>query len=45
MKAFIGAKIIQAEPMDECTFLSKHKNQDVTNRETQPGYHVIYHDN
>ncbi len=45
MKPFIGAKIIQAEPMDECTFLNIHKKQDVTNRETRPGYHVVYPDN
>jgi len=44
MKSYIGAKIIQAEPMDECTFLSTVKNQDVTNRETRPGYKVKYPD-
>ena len=43
MKAFIGSKIIQAEPQDECAFLAS-KGQDVTNRETQPGYRVAYPD-
>lgn len=43
MKTYIGCKIIQAEPMDECTFL-KSKGQDVANRETRPGYCVIYPD-
>jgi len=45
MDKYIGAKIIRAEKMDECTFLSKFKGQDVSNRETQPGYHVKYPDN
>lgn len=44
MKSYIGAKIIQAEPMDECTFLSSMKGQDVTNRETREGYKVVYPD-
>lgn len=42
MKTYIGAKIIQGEPMDECTFLRDFKGQDVTNRDTRPGYRVIY---
>jgi len=42
MQSFIGTKIILAEPMDECTFLSSVKGQDVTNRETRPGYIVVY---
>ena len=41
MKLFIGSKIIQAEPMDEVTFLNEIKHQGV-NQETRPGYHVIY---
>ena len=45
MDKYIGAKIIRAEKMDECTFLAKFKGQDVNNRETQPGYHVKYPDN
>ncbi len=44
MEIYIGAKIIQAEPMDECLFLEHFKKQDVTNRETRPGYLVIYPD-
>ena len=42
MKVYIGAKIIQAEPMDECRFLANVKHQNVLNRETQPGYLVVY---
>ncbi len=45
LKAYVGTKIIMGEPMDECTFLSKYKHQDLPNRETQPGYHVVYPDN
>jgi hypothetical protein len=44
LKTYIGAKIIQAAEMDECTFLRLIKEQDVTNRETQPGYYVKYPD-
>ncbi len=44
MKNYIGAKIIKGEPMDECTFLKKFKNEDVSNRETRPGYRVRYPD-
>ena len=44
MKSYIGAKIIQAEPMDECTFLADFKGEDVTNRETRSGYKVLYPD-
>jgi hypothetical protein len=44
MNAYIGSKIIHGEPMDECTFLEKYKNQYTSNRETQPGYHVLYPD-
>lgn len=44
MKNYIGAKIIKAENMDECTFLKEWKDEDVTNRETRPGYHVEYPD-
>lgn len=43
-KLYVGTKLIQAVPMDECTFLSTIKNQDVANRETRPGYKVIYPD-
>ena len=44
MDNYIGAKIIKGEPMDECTFLKNFKGEDVTNRETRPGYHVLYED-
>ncbi len=45
MKNYIGAKIIKAEPMDEITFLKRHRKEvDVTNRETRPGYRVYYPD-
>ena len=42
MKSYIGTKIINAEPMDENTFLRTVKNKDVTNKETRPGYLVVY---
>lgn len=45
MNSYIGAKIIQAAPMDECTFLRTEKGEEVTNRETRPGYKVVYPDN
>lgn len=44
MKRYVGSKIILAEPMDECLFLSSIKGQDVSNRETRPGYKVQYED-
>lgn len=44
MDKFIGAKIIRAEEMDECTFLEKFKKVDAGGRETRPGYHVRYPD-
>ena len=44
-KLYIGAKIITACPLDECTFLKEFKGQDVTNRETREGYKVTYPDN
>lgn len=44
MKKYIGCKIIRAEEMDECSFLSKFKKEDVSNRETRPGYHIKYPD-
>ena len=44
MKTYIGTKIIQGEPMDECTFLHDVKGEDITNRETRPGYRVVYPD-
>lgn len=44
MPAYIGTKIVCAIPMDECSFLSKYKNQDTSDRETQPGYLVEYED-
>jgi hypothetical protein len=44
MKVYIGAKIISATPVDECTFLKVYKNQNVDDRETRPGYLVRYPD-
>jgi len=44
MKQYIGTKIIMAEAMDECTFLKIHKGEDVSNRETRPGFKVVYAD-
>ena len=44
MRAFIGAKIILAEPMDENTFISKYKHKETENSEIKLGYHVIYPD-
>jgi len=41
---YIGAKLIRAFPEDECAFLQAVKGQDVANRETRPGYRVIYPD-
>lgn len=44
MKSYLGCKIIQAEIMDECSFLKEIKGQNVENRETKAGYKVIYPD-
>lgn len=45
MKTYIGTKIIQAEPMDEVTFLTTVKKQTPSpDRENQHGYLVIYPD-
>lgn len=44
LKLYIGTKIIQAIEMDECTFLETFKGQDMSNRETRPGYRVVYPD-
>ena len=41
---YIGSKLILGSPMDECSFLRDIKHQDVTNRETRPGYKVTYPD-
>ncbi|RLB13535.1 MAG: hypothetical protein DRG82_15520 [Deltaproteobacteria bacterium] len=43
-KLYIGSKIITAYPLDECSFLKDVKGQDVSNRETRPGYLVKYPD-
>ena len=43
MKSYIGSKIIQAEPMDEVSFLREVKGKTV-NHETRPGYKVVYPD-
>jgi hypothetical protein len=44
MKKYVGTKVILAEPMDECLFLKSVKGQDVSDRETRPGYKVQYED-
>lgn len=44
MDRYIGTKIIHAERMDECTFLRTEKGQDTSDRETRPGYRVVYPD-
>jgi hypothetical protein len=44
METYIGTKIIEAEVLDECTFLAIKKGEDVTNRETRAGYLVRYPD-
>ncbi len=43
-KLYIGAKLITAIRMDECTFLRSVKGEDVENRETRSGYKVTYPD-
>jgi len=43
-KTYVGTKIIKAFPMDECSFLEKHKGEDVSGRETRLGYCVKYPD-
>lgn len=43
-KTYIGCKIIKGIEMDECTFLRTVKKEDVSNRETRPGYRVTYPD-
>jgi hypothetical protein len=44
MLKFIGTKIIHAEPMDECKFLREFKGRDTSDRDTLPGYRVVYPD-
>lgn len=44
MDHYVGCKIVAAKPMDECAFLAAFRNEDVANRETRPGYLVIYPD-
>ena len=41
---YVGAKLIRAYPLDECSFLETYKGQDVSGRETRPGYLVKYPD-
>jgi len=43
-KLYIGAKIITAYPLDECSFLKDFKGQNVSDRETRAGYLVKYPD-
>lgn len=44
MQEYIGVKIVNAEPMDENTFLETVKHEDVLYKETRPGYKVVYPD-
>jgi len=44
MQKYIGTKVIFAEPMDEGTFLRTVKGQDTSDKETRPGYKVVYPD-
>jgi hypothetical protein len=45
MKSYIGAKIVQAEPMTRDAFYSKFRNVEPNhNGEDLPGYHVRYED-
>ncbi|MHC4397700.1 MAG: hypothetical protein ACYS1A_18815 [Planctomycetota bacterium] len=43
LQTYVGCKVIQATPCDECTFLAS-KGHDVSARETRAGYKVIYPD-
>lgn len=43
MKTYIGTKIIQAEPMDNLTFLEESKGMSFEGV-PKPGYKVIYPD-
>ena len=43
-KLYVGTKLIRGSPMDECFFLGVIKNEDISNRETRPGYKVTYPD-
>ena len=43
-KLYIGSKLITAYPLDECSFLKNFKGQDVSSRDTRPGYLVKYPD-
>ena len=44
MQSYIGCKIIQAKPEDECAFFGKVKGEDCFGRATRPGYRVVYPD-
>ena len=44
MKTYIGAKIIQAEPMDKAQFLAKFRDKHIGTHSTYEGYKVIYPD-
>lgn len=45
MKKYLGVKMINAQPMSECGFINKIKNEDVpSDREDRPGYLVEYED-
>ena len=45
MEKYLGVKIIHAELMSECEFISKVKNEEIQkNQDDRPGYKVTYED-
>jgi predicted HAD superfamily hydrolase len=45
MKAYIGTKIVNAEPMEEVDFFVNVKKQElISGRDNRPGYLVMYED-
>jgi len=43
MQAFVGTKLIKAEPMSECKFLSEVKGQPLSpGQDDREGYLVVY---
>lgn len=44
MKKYIGCKMVEAEPMDELTYLEGVKGMSRENKDYVPGYKVVYPD-
>jgi len=42
MQAYLGTKIIKAEPMNSHDFQHTYKAQDQFGGDPEPGYHVVY---